>query len=77
VDEEQRPDCVTWLLVDGFVRISLSVLINLVFELNFLNGFMGREDSPEFEISFILLYVLCFVVLSTFNILLGWWEEYC
>ena len=56
--------------MDEFVRLSLSVSVNLVFELNFLNVFMGREGSTEFEIWFILPYVLCFVVLSTFSILL-------
>lgn len=56
--------------MDEFVRLSLSVSVNFVFELNFLNVFMGREGSTEFEIWFILPYVLCFVVLSTFSILL-------
>jgi hypothetical protein len=71
VDGQQRPDCVTWLLVNEFVRVSPSVLLNLVFELNFLNVFMGQEHSMEFEIWFIHVFVLCFVILSMFNVLLG------
>lgn len=37
----------------------LDVLLNLVFELKFLDVFMGREDPIEFNIWFIYLLVVC------------------
>jgi hypothetical protein len=44
-------------------------LLNLVFELKFLNVFMGREDPIEFYIEF---YIVClFIGLLGFIVLLG------
>jgi hypothetical protein len=39
-------------------------LLNLVFELKFLDVFMGREDPIEFDIylAFVLLFVVLFLV---------------
>jgi hypothetical protein len=71
VDEEQQPDCVTWSLVNELVRVSISVVLNLVFELNFSNVFTGRDDTIEVDIWFIHVYVVCFVILIMLNILLG------
>ena len=39
-----------WSLVNEFVRVSLSVLLNLVFELNFLHVLTGQEDSIESDV---------------------------
>lgn len=71
MDEEQQPDCVTWSLVNELVRVSISVVLNLVFELNFSNVFTGRDDTIEVDIWFIHVYVVCFVILIMLNILLG------
>jgi len=39
-----------------------TVLLNLVFELKFLNVFMEREDPIEFDIYLVLYYCLFFVL---------------
>jgi hypothetical protein len=49
----------------------MDVLLNLVFELIFLNVFMGRKDSIELGIWFIFVYVFDFVILSVFKVWLG------
>lgn len=42
----------------------LNILLNLVFELKFLDVFMGREDPIEFNIWFAYLLVVCLLLVS-------------
>jgi len=46
-------------------------LFNLVFELKFLDVFMGREDPIEFDIYLIFVLLFVLYLLSGLNVLLG------
>lgn len=48
-------------LDEALAVLVMNVLLNLVFELKFLNVFVGREDPIEFYIWFVYFFVVCFV----------------
>ena len=45
-------------------------LLKLVFELKFLNVFMGRKDPVEFDIFLSFVYFVCFLFFSKVSVLL-------